>query len=270
MSRPRKAVVDYFPHYVNHGKTMFTLENRYGNDGYAFWFKTLELLGSSENHYIDCNNPIQWEFMLAKTRLNEETATEILNLLAKIDAIDTDLWSKKIIRSKNFIDNLSTVYARREVSVVGKSHLMGLMSVKTPLSEQDVNINPQSKVKESKVKESIKKIYCRVVTYLNEKTGKNFKHTSQKTQSLINARLSEHFTEADFITVIDNKVAQWLNDAKMAEFLRPETLFGTKFESYLNGGGKNGGSCSINQKKDGANQTTDFSEYDKGTKVFDV
>jgi hypothetical protein len=154
MSRPKKAVVDYFPHYVNHGKTMFTLENRYGNDGYAFWFKTLELLGSSENHFIDCNNPIQWEFMLAKTRLTEETAKEILDLLAKIDAIDQDLWSKKIIRSQNFIDNLSTVYSRREVSVVEKSELMGLMPAETPLTENHVNINPQSQVKESKGKKS--------------------------------------------------------------------------------------------------------------------
>ena len=48
MSRPRKAVVDYFPHYVNHGKTLFILEQKYGNDGYAFWFKLLEMLGGSD------------------------------------------------------------------------------------------------------------------------------------------------------------------------------------------------------------------------------
>ena len=51
--RPKKAIVDYFPHFVSHGKTMFTIEMKYGNDGYAFWFKLLEILGSTENHYID-------------------------------------------------------------------------------------------------------------------------------------------------------------------------------------------------------------------------
>jgi hypothetical protein len=33
--------------------------------------------------------------------------------------------------------------------------------------------------------------------------------------------------------VIDNKVSEWKN-TEMAKFIRPETLFGTKFESYLN------------------------------------
>jgi uncharacterized phage protein (TIGR02220 family) len=136
--------------------------------------------------------------------------------------------------------------------------------------EYSWNTPDQKKEKEKEKRiEKEKNIYCRVVTYLNEKTGKNFKHTSQKTQSLINARLSEHFTEADFITVIDNKVAKWLNDAKMAEFLRPETLFGTKFESYLNGG-NNGSHCNFNQRKNGTDAGKDYSEYDIGTKVFDV
>lgn len=40
----------------------------------------------------------------------------------------------------------------------------------------------------------------------------------------------------DFEKVIDTKTAQWLNDPIMNKFLRPETLFGPKFESYLNEG----------------------------------
>jgi phage replication O-like protein O len=89
--------------------------------------------------------------------------------------------------------------------------------------------------KDNITKDSITKdnIYCRVVTYLNNKTNKNFKHTSKETQKLIKARLSAGFTEKDFFTVINNKVAKWLNDPKMSEYLRPQTLFGTKFESYL-------------------------------------
>ena len=45
MARPRKQTVDYFPHYCKCGRTIFILENRFGNDGYAFWFKLLEILG---------------------------------------------------------------------------------------------------------------------------------------------------------------------------------------------------------------------------------
>jgi len=73
-----------------------------------------------------------------------------------------------------------------------------------------------------------------IVKYLNEKTGKNYKSETGATKKLINARLKEGFTVEDFKKVIDNKVASWKGDPKMDGFLRPQTLFGNKFESYLN------------------------------------
>lgn len=76
--------------------------------------------------------------------------------------------------------------------------------------------------------------YKEIVDYLNQKTNKNFKYTSKSTQRLINARFKEKFTVDDFKTVIDTKTSQWLKDKKMSAYLRPDTLFGTKFESYLN------------------------------------
>lgn len=77
-------------------------------------------------------------------------------------------------------------------------------------------------------------VYREVIDYLNEKAETKFKPTSRKTQSLIKARLNENFAVDDFKTVIDNKVADWNKNADMRKYLRPETLFGTKFESYLN------------------------------------
>lgn len=73
-----------------------------------------------------------------------------------------------------------------------------------------------------------------IVACLNAKAGTNYRTTGAKTKSLIGARLAEGFTEDDFRTVIDHKCGEWLGDPKMRGFLRPETLFGTKFESYLN------------------------------------
>ena len=73
-----------------------------------------------------------------------------------------------------------------------------------------------------------------IISYLNEKTGANYKTTTKSTISHIKARLKEGFTLDDFYTVIDKKVLLWGKDIKMQAFLRPETLFGTKFESYLN------------------------------------
>ena len=75
--------------------------------------------------------------------------------------------------------------------------------------------------------------YKNVIDYLIHKTGKHYKATTRKTKDLIKARSNEGFNEEDFLTVIDNKVSEW-NGTDMEKYLRPETLFGTKFESYLN------------------------------------
>lgn len=76
--------------------------------------------------------------------------------------------------------------------------------------------------------------YKEVVDYLNEKTGSKYRSSGTKTKKLIKARFNEGFSLDDFRTVIDVKSKQWLTDQKMKQYLRPETLFGTKFESYLN------------------------------------
>ena len=73
-----------------------------------------------------------------------------------------------------------------------------------------------------------------VINYLNTKANTNYKTTTNKTKTLIQARFNEGFTVEDFKTVIDIKTAEWLKDKEMNKYLRPETLFGTKFESYLN------------------------------------
>ena len=73
-----------------------------------------------------------------------------------------------------------------------------------------------------------------IIDYLNLKTGSSYKNTSKDTIKHIQARLKEGYTLEDFKTVIDKKSKQWLNDEKMNSYLRPLTLFGTKFESYLN------------------------------------
>ncbi|WP_199874203.1 conserved phage C-terminal domain-containing protein [Paraclostridium bifermentans] len=83
------------------------------------------------------------------------------------------------------------------------------------------------------VKNEKNEIYSRVITRLNGLTSKNFKYTTKKTISYIDSRLKEGFSEQDFYKVIGIKVEEWLN-TDMAKYLRPETLFGAKFESYLN------------------------------------
>jgi len=154
MARPQKQTVDYFPHFANSGKTIFILENKFGNNGYAFWFKLLEILATTEGHYFRVENSIDWEFLLAKTKVDSETATEILNTLANLEAIDKGLWDKKIVWVQKFVDNLAEVYRKRKISAPIKP-LNDSFRDGNPTREvvNDV-INPQSKVKESKVNKS--------------------------------------------------------------------------------------------------------------------
>lgn len=102
--------------------------------------------------------------------------------------------------------------------------------------------------KEEEKEYECKEIYKEIISYLNEKTGKQFRHTSEKTRTAIHARLADGFTVEDFRNVIDKKCDDWFGDKKMEEYLRPETLFGTKFEGYLNAGGNHGKS---NEQPDG-------------------
>lgn len=73
-----------------------------------------------------------------------------------------------------------------------------------------------------------------IVDFLNLKAKKSFKKNTRKTISVIQARINEGFTVDDFKTVIAKKTTEWESNPKMNQFLRPETLFGTKFEGYLN------------------------------------
>ena len=79
-----------------------------------------------------------------------------------------------------------------------------------------------------------KVIYVEIIDYLNQKAGTRYRATTSSTRKHIKARIDEGFTVEDFKTVIDKKCSEWLNNSKMEQYLRPETLFGTKFEGYLN------------------------------------
>ena len=85
----------------------------------------------------------------------------------------------------------------------------------------------------SKKKEKDNNIYSLVIDYLNKKANTNYRPSTKNTQSFINARVKEGYTVEDFKKVIDSKSKEWLN-TDSEKYLRPTTLFGTKFENYLN------------------------------------
>ena len=97
-------------------------------------------------------------------------------------------------------------------------------------NQGQINKEKSNKEVSNKDKSNTEKI---IVDYLNSKAGTAFRASSKATASHINARLQEGFTINDFKTVIDKKCAEWLG-TEFEQYLRPMTLFGTKFEAYLN------------------------------------
>jgi hypothetical protein len=104
----KKKSCDFFPHVIKTGKTISVLEELYGNDGYAFWFKLLELLGSSDNFIYDCKIEKEYKFLMLRTKTNNEKCRNILNTLCELEAIDKEKWEKEnIVFVENLVKNIT-------------------------------------------------------------------------------------------------------------------------------------------------------------------
>ena len=106
--------------------------------------------------------------------------------------------------------------------------------VNTMVSDnQETKKEPKKNQKRTSEKQEDVEIYKRIIDYLNMVCGTNYKPNNKQTKEHINARMEDGFSEEDFYTVIDKKSKEWIG-TKMEQYLRPQTLFNTKFESYLN------------------------------------
>jgi hypothetical protein len=158
MGRHQSNTVEYFPHIAKHGKTLFILKSRFGNDGYAFWFQLLEILCLAENHYYDCRDEEAWQYLLSVTGVDEISGTQILSLLAKLGKIDAELWDTKMIWCQKLVSNLEDVYKKRGRPVpqrprqLDNNHETATdKTIAATEIHKSVTETPQSKVKESKV-----------------------------------------------------------------------------------------------------------------------
>jgi len=116
---------------------------------------------------------------------------------------------------------------------------------KQNLANLPVNVSDSVSVSVNDIKNSVNNIKNKaspsdaVITILEDlnkrtKSKKGFSPLAQCNQNLIKARMSEGFTVENFITVNEKKVKQWLHDPEMSKYLRPATLYGNKFDGYLN------------------------------------
>lgn len=147
------------------------------------------------------------------TKLKKANGSPTLHYKVNMDKLSESILNKLKNRNQTNLSN------DNEVSLVS-------LTVDDTVDEQTVDSN--------KSRNSTRVPYKEIIDYLNEKTGRNYKHKAKVNQRVIKARMNEGYTLEDFKTVIDKKYDEWNNDTKMKKFLRPETLFSTNFDRYLN------------------------------------
>lgn len=155
MGRPSRQVVEYFPHDCIHKKTMDIVEGRFGNNGYAVWFKLLELLGATEGHAVDFSDEIVLEhFSAVKCHVSAPETLQILGFLSRLSAIDSELWDRdRVVWCQHFVDRLEEVYRKRKCSLPEKPHFRDGNPVSAPDIPGNEGFRCQESTKESKVKE---------------------------------------------------------------------------------------------------------------------
>lgn len=179
MARPEKNNVDYFPFFCKEGKSMFYIEQKYGNDGFATWIKILRELAVAEYHYLNLSDEINMMYLSAKCRVDKSVLEIIITDLVKLGQFDAELWElHHVIFSEKFVESVADAYKKRNNSVISKKALLLLLQDKSMrkldksmrkldkcTSEEDGNT--QSKVNKSKV---IKKINKEFETLWNYQT----------------------------------------------------------------------------------------------------
>lgn len=177
---------------------------------------------------------------------------ETMKRFGAIEEIDGLLFIEDSLKSTN-----QTIGAERKQSQRQRSKCLDKCPPNCPPEERENNkdkINnkrdKKEKTKDERIKNkeedniispaiaehSVSKVdipYGKIIDYLNNKLGTHYKVETKKTRDLIKTRFNDGFKLEDFIIVIDKKYEDW-NNSEQAKYLRPETLFGNRFESYLN------------------------------------
>lgn len=219
----------------------------------VIWFKLLCLAGKQNNKGVFMlNEKIPYNIQMFSTifRRKETTvqlAFSTFERFGMIEIIDDVImipnWGKhqsldQLENKKEYMRGYMQEY-REKQKLIAECKTNSKTNSKTNVSQADKN-RLYKQDKKDKQEEIIKTLssnefaYSEIINHLNNVLGTSYKPISKDTQKHINARLNEGFTIEDFKMVIDKKVLEWGKKSDMMQFLRPSTLFGTKFESYLN------------------------------------
>ena len=190
MARPERKNVDYFPHYISHGSKMQYLHNKFGNDGYAVWYKMMEKLAKADNHFIDLSDEINLELFADYCLVDIDALNSIINFLCRCNWMHKKLWNDhKVVYSPEFLESVKDAYKRRS-NVCINTQGIELMYYNNPQGTELMgDINTQSKVeysKEEKTKEETLKPavfdkHQNEKNFLKDWNELRFKHLKKKT-----------------------------------------------------------------------------------------
>ena len=172
----------------------------------------------------DLEDKIQVAFSFFKVRLDEN----------RKNWEKTRIERKKAGRLGGLAKQANANFAKQNKQTVANVAVSDNVNVSDSVSVND--INDCVGVNYIKKKASPSDEITHILEDLNKRTKskKGFSPLAQCNQNLIKARMSEGFTVENFITVNEKKVKQWLHDPEMSKYLRPATLYGNKFDGYLN------------------------------------
>ena len=119
MPRKNRRNADYFPHPARPGPVEDLMQRRWGNDGYAIYHKTLELLTDAEEHYLDLSGPAQIELFIGYMQAPPDIIQQVLASLANLKFIDPELWQGyRVIWCGQLVDSmLAEIYRKRESGI---------------------------------------------------------------------------------------------------------------------------------------------------------
>ncbi|MCK9532629.1 MAG: conserved phage C-terminal domain-containing protein [Gammaproteobacteria bacterium] len=205
-----------------------TLMLDYGAAGYGLYWYCVELIaqGVSENN-ITFELEHDARIIARNLNLTVQETTDMMKHMIKLGLFSVSNEKLACYALAKRLDQsmTSNPKMRALISQIRQNHDGVMISHDKVMQEEK---------RREETREEEKRYIVEIVSYLNEKSNKNFKSNATNSKKHIQARLNEGYSVDDFKTVIDKKIKQWSKDTKMSAFIRPETLFGTKFDSYLN------------------------------------
>lgn len=248
MGRPPKQGLDYFPKDVDYYEDfkIMDLLNTYGPLGQTIYDIVVSMV-YHEGYYLEVplDKLVSKIIRIIGNRWikDKNLVLQVIHYCADIGLFHNDLLMQNVITSIGIQRRYQEVTVRNKAQkekywLIDKNGQPVLNAPITQVSVTETQINvTETEVKASDIQQKESKennIYMSIVDYLNQKCGTKYQTNALETIQLILNWISRGFCYEDFIKVIDIKAVDWLGDEKMQKFLRPSTLFGKNFESYLN------------------------------------